>query len=229
MRNGARFLLTLIALAFLTAAAALAANRYGDNTLKFGVRDSDFAADYVTLLQNDLYNIGYGDYLEGFGRTDGIFGPATEAAVKAFQRDWGLPVTGIVAEETAAAVARAVAGEKPKSVGPPPKLMLLESAQITIKAGEKGKYDIKPTEGTVYVISCGGDCLEANVVTPYGAYAVVKPLPADVRYALRDLGDEGTAVIFDEARLAGKYYIEIEPLNDLKDTPVSVRIYELTR
>ena len=229
MRNEARYLFTLIALAVGTATAAFAVNRYGDHKLKFGVRDSDFAADYVTLLQNDLYNIGYGDYLEGFGRTDGIFGPATEAAVKAFQRDWGLPVTGIVGEETAAAVARAVAGEKPKSVGPPPKLTLLESAQITIKAGEKGRYDIKPAQGTTYVISCGGDCFEANVINPYDAYAVVKPLPADVRYALRDLGDEGKAVIFDETTLAGKYYVEIEPLNDLKDTTVSLRIYELTR
>ncbi|NIT35086.1 MAG: hypothetical protein GTN49_01070 [candidate division Zixibacteria bacterium] len=220
---------TVVAAALALSAAAFAVNRYGDNTLKFGARDSDFAADYVTLLQNDLYNIGYGDYLEGFGRTDGIFGPATEAAVKAFQRDWGLPVSGIVRAETAATIVRALAGEKPKSTAPPPKLTLLDSAQITIKAGEKGKYDIKPAPGTTYVISCGGDCLEANVINPYDAYAVVKPLPADVRYALRDLGDEGKAVIFDEASLAGKYYVEIEPLNDLKDTPVSLRIYELTR
>lgn len=31
---------------------------------------------------------------------DGIFGPATEAAVRAFQQTYGLPVTGIVDEET---------------------------------------------------------------------------------------------------------------------------------
>jgi peptidoglycan hydrolase-like protein with peptidoglycan-binding domain len=31
---------------------------------------------------------------------DGVFGPATEAAVRAFQQAYGLPVTGIVDEET---------------------------------------------------------------------------------------------------------------------------------
>ncbi len=203
--------------------------RYGGHTLEFGTRDSDFAADYVTMLQTDLSKLGYDDYLLKAGKLESAFGPATGAAVKAFQRDWGLPVTGIVGEETTAALERAVAGGRPESTEPPPKLTLLESAQITIKAGEKGKYDIKPAQGTTYVISCGGGCLEANVVNPYDAYARVVTPPADVRYALEELGDDGKAVIFDDVPFAGKYFVEIEPLNDLKDTAVLLRIYELTR
>lgn len=203
--------------------------RYGGHILQFGARDSDFAADYVSMLQTDLSKLGYDDYLLKSGKLESVFGPATQAAVKAFQRDWGLPVTGIVGEETAAAIGRARAGEKPASTGPAPKLALLDSAQLNIKAGQKGKYDIKPVQGTTYVISCGGDCLEANVINPYGAYAPVATPPADVRFALAELGDEGKAVIFDDVPFAGRYYVEIEPLNDLKDTPVSVRIYELTR
>jgi len=218
----------LVALA-LPAVGLGQGGRYGGHTLEFGTRDSDFAADYVTMLQTDLSKLGYDDYLLKSGKLESAFGPATGAAVKAFQRDWGLPVTGVVGAETTAALERAVAGGRPESTEPPPKLTLLESAQITIKAGEKGRYDIKPLQETTYVISCGGDCLEANVVNPYDAYARVVTPPADVRYALEELGDDGKAVIFDDVPFAGKYFVEIEPLNDLKDTPVLIRIYELTR
>jgi hypothetical protein len=203
--------------------------RYGGHALEFGNRDSDFASDYVTLLQTDLSKLGYDDYLLKDGKLESAFGPGTAGAVKAFQRDWGLPVSGVVGTETTAALERALAGERPESTGPPPKLTLLESAQLTIKPGDKGKYDIKPVKGTTYVISCGGDCLEANVVNPYEAYARVVTPPADVRYALAELGDDGKAVIFDDVPFPGKYFVEVEPLNDLKDTPVLLRIYELTR
>jgi hypothetical protein len=225
-----KYLTGIFFIALLLPAVILAqTGRYGGHTLQFGNRDSDFAADYVSMLQTDLSKLGYDDYLLKSGKLESVFGPATQAAVKAFQRDWDLPVTGIVGEETAAAIGRARAGEKPPARGAPPKLNLLESAQLTIKAGKKGKYDIKPIKGTTYVISCGGDCLEANVVNPYDAYAPVETPPADVRYALRELGDDGKAVIFDDAPFPGKYYVEIEALNDLKDTPVLLRIYELTR
>jgi hypothetical protein len=203
--------------------------RYGGHALEFGNRDSDFAADYVTLLQTDLSKLGYDDYLLKSGKLENAFGPGTEGAVKAFQRDWGLPVTGVVGAETTAALERALAGGKPESPGPPPKLTLLESAQITVKAGKKGEYDIKPAQGTTYVISCGGDCFEANVVNPYDAYARVETPPADVRFALAELGDDGKAVVFDDVPFAGRYFVEVEALNDLKDTPVVIRIYELTR
>ncbi|GAW93667.1 peptidoglycan-binding protein LysM [Calderihabitans maritimus] len=40
------------------------------------------------------------------GPIDGIFGPRTEAAVKAFQRQKGLPVTGVVDTNTWIALIR---------------------------------------------------------------------------------------------------------------------------
>lgn len=52
---------------------------------------------YVSLLQTQLLNRGY--KLPKYG-ADGSFGAETEAAVKLFQQDWGLPVTGIVDEAT---------------------------------------------------------------------------------------------------------------------------------
>ena len=52
---------------------------------------------YVTLLQTQLLNRGY--KLPKYG-ADGSFGNETLAAVKLFQKDWGLKEDGIVGEET---------------------------------------------------------------------------------------------------------------------------------
>lgn len=49
--------------------------------------------EYVTLLQVELLNNGYD---VGKSGVDGIFGAATEAAVRSFQSDHDLPVNGIV-------------------------------------------------------------------------------------------------------------------------------------
>jgi peptidoglycan hydrolase-like protein with peptidoglycan-binding domain len=223
------YLKVIVTLLMLCPAFALAADRYGGHTLQFGARDSDFTADYVSLLQTDLSRLGYDSYLLASGKLESVFGPATEAAVKAFQRDWNLPASGIVAPETAAALERALAGEKPPAQGPLPQLTFLTSAQITIEAGKKGKFEFKPEPGKVYVLSGEGECLECNIINPYGAYARTKPPPADVREALQELGDAGKAVVFDDVPFAGTYVVEIEPLNDLKDIPVLLRVYELSR
>jgi len=52
---------------------------------------------YVTLAQTKLVNKGYDI---GSCGVDGDFGKATEAAVKQFQRDWGLTQDGIVGAKT---------------------------------------------------------------------------------------------------------------------------------
>lgn len=66
-------------------------NRGDDmTTLKQGSRGSE-----VKQLQTQLKNLGY-----NVGSIDGIFGPKTLAAVKAFQKDRGLSVDGIVGKKT---------------------------------------------------------------------------------------------------------------------------------
>lgn len=52
---------------------------------------------YVTLLQTMLINRGY--QLPRYG-ADGSFGAETEAAVKAFQKDWGLTQDGVAGPRT---------------------------------------------------------------------------------------------------------------------------------
>lgn len=52
---------------------------------------------YVTLAQTELKQRGYN---LGICGVDGDFGSATEAAVKQFQRDWGLEADGIIGPKT---------------------------------------------------------------------------------------------------------------------------------
>ncbi|MDA2961240.1 MAG: peptidoglycan-binding protein [Actinomycetota bacterium] len=61
----------------------------------------------VAALQRRLLDLG----VTVRGGADGIFGPATSSSVKAFQTDRGLEATGIVDDETAAALSRNSASE----------------------------------------------------------------------------------------------------------------------
>ena len=69
-------------------------------TLRFGSE-----GPWVQLLQSTLSRIGY--YQE---KTDGIFGPMTQAAVIAFQRSYGLTPDGIVEKQTWSALMRYIDG-----------------------------------------------------------------------------------------------------------------------
>lgn len=68
-----------------------------DTTVELPTLRKGSKGSYVTLLQTLLLNRGY--QLPKFG-ADGDFGNETLAAVKQFQKDWGLTVDGVVGKTT---------------------------------------------------------------------------------------------------------------------------------
>lgn len=73
-------------------------NTKGEGDVSMAFRKGDKGSG-VIKLQQDLMKLGYGYIMEPYG-ADGSFGPATEAAVKAFQRDNKLVVDGIAGPAT---------------------------------------------------------------------------------------------------------------------------------
>lgn len=76
--------------------------RLGDRVLRLGARGRD-----VRVLQDYLGRAGFATAI------DGVFGRGTLRMVKRFQRSEGLPVTGVVAELTVAALRRIGDGAEP--------------------------------------------------------------------------------------------------------------------
>ncbi len=62
-------------------------------------------SNYVLIAQDDLNTLGYNT-----NGLDGIFGPATQNAVKAYQRSKGLAIDGIVGCNTWRALQEDVVG-----------------------------------------------------------------------------------------------------------------------
>jgi len=71
--------------------------RLGDRVLYLAA--PHLRGDDVRDLQDKLTTLGF-----ECGRTDGIFGPQTERGVREFQRNYGIPPDGIVAEHTVRAL-----------------------------------------------------------------------------------------------------------------------------
>lgn len=97
-RNLRRGLALLLALSMLLALALPAG---ADAVLKKGS-----SGELVLKVQKKLKQWGYYS-----GALDGVFGSATEAAVKYFQRRNGLVPDGVVGKKTAAALGLSLAGE----------------------------------------------------------------------------------------------------------------------
>jgi N-acetylmuramoyl-L-alanine amidase len=71
--------------------------RLGDRVLYLAA--PHLRGDDVRDLQDRLATLGFNT-----GRTDGIFGPKTETAVREFQRNYGLPPDGIIAAQSVRAL-----------------------------------------------------------------------------------------------------------------------------
>ena len=98
----------LLVLALLLTAAAFTA----DGVAEAAVLKQGSTGDKVREMQQKLKSWGYYD-----GSADGIFGTATESAVKYFQRRNGLSADGIVGSATAAALGITLSGASGSSSG----------------------------------------------------------------------------------------------------------------
>jgi N-acetylmuramoyl-L-alanine amidase len=74
--------------------------RLGDRTVSYTL-SAPMTGDDVATLQAQLSGLGY-----NIGRPDGLFGAVTDAAVRQFQRDCGLPEDGVFSVKTARELAR---------------------------------------------------------------------------------------------------------------------------
>ncbi|NLJ40989.1 MAG: peptidoglycan-binding protein [Clostridiales bacterium] len=72
----------------------------GDSNMALRRGDKDLG---ITNLQLNLIMLGYGSIMEPYG-ADGSFGPATETALKAFQKNNGLAVDGVAGPATQAKI-----------------------------------------------------------------------------------------------------------------------------
>ena len=99
-----RTLVTEAGVAFTSAAYALQVawvRLFADaGCIEDEAQATQWVSDYVTALQTDLRNAGFYS-----GDIDGIYGPATIAAVEQLQEEAGLPVTGLMDPATQRALA----------------------------------------------------------------------------------------------------------------------------
>ena len=99
--------------------------KLGDRMLQYLVTQP-MGGDDVFTLQERLLELGY-----DVGRPDGLFGPQTEAALRAFQRDYGLDVDGICGPGTL----RALRQLAPKVRGGRP--VYLREQEVVRRAGPR--------------------------------------------------------------------------------------------
>ena len=129
--------------------------RLGDRMLTYVV-GRPMRGDDVITLQERLLELGY-----DAGRADGLFGPQTEAALRSFQRDYGMLVDGVCGPGTM----RALRQLQPKVRGGRP--VFLREQERVRRAGPalRGKrIVIDPSHGGQdHGVVCGG-AVEAELM-----------------------------------------------------------------
>ncbi len=113
----------------------------------------------VVDLQTKLKNIGF-----NIGTADGIFGPATDRALRAFQREHGLKVTGVFDQTTSTALDKASTfisktGRVNSTFATDRSARELQATEI-LRANQ-----VTPKEGQFYVIQIDQDSPSANAPT----------------------------------------------------------------
>ncbi len=87
--------------------SAVSQNRYNGFVMEKGMSGKLYA-EWIMLLQYDLYYLGYGVYFDKYGGVTGEYQEQSQRAVKAFQSDHGMLADGVVGKKTAVAIEKAL-------------------------------------------------------------------------------------------------------------------------
>lgn len=178
---------------------------------------------YVALAQHFLYQLGFLEL-----QPDGIFGPATEAAVRRFQAERGLGVDGIVGRRTWAELEQAVAARTARAhvVQPGESLWLLArryGAAVEVIAAANGIGDpSRIRAGQVLVIPAPEGGGEARPPVELLHWDEAKKIYTPLKVAT--VTDVRTGKSFKVRRYYGTLHADTEPLT-AEDAEILREIY----
>lgn len=194
---------------------ALAQNRYGGYLLTIGYSDSILPENYVTLLQQDLYALGYGESLATDGGVTGSFSYGTYLAVRQLQQDHHLEVNGIVDFDTIQEIEQSLltpGGNEPIETFPSlPRLQYMDSFSTQLGEGSPQDFALTTQSGNSYVIAIKGNVVP-KIFSPLGDEVVCDKLSPVLASAIRDQIPPGYDHILylDHAVMSADYKIKIE-------------------
>jgi len=100
--------------------------------------DQPTRASLVRAVQSELNNLGY-----NAGPADGVFGPTTRGAVRTFQNDNGLPITGEVTQSLLTSIQQAAGDDGSADIQ---RIALVKAVE---QALDVRGYDVGPIDGMV--------------------------------------------------------------------------------
>lgn len=150
-----------------------------DRTLKRGSRGDD-----VRELQQHLIDMGYN--LDKYG-ADGIYGPETEAALKAYQHDMGLVEDGVYGIKTHEAMQGSILGQVVPTDGETDALDEAEDRILGMTAGMEKLQRI--ARGVFAVLRLGWDGLKFGLNVVKSVIGIFKPFGEVIVTVAAVLGD----------------------------------------
>jgi len=232
MKSGSKIVLLLLALLALHNPSP-AQDRYGGYLLTIGYSDELLPGDFVSMLQQDLYALGYGSNIETDGGVTGLFGYGTYMAVLNFQKEHNLEANGVVSFETIRAMEQELfntGGLLPVKVfADMPRLEYAGSFNAQISGADKSTFELETIRGDAYIIAVKGD-VTAGVISPAGMEILTSQMSPLLANAVRDqipLGYDQILYV-DDVSASGTYTIEVEPRSEYLQSEVEILCFKVS-
>ena len=211
---------------------AQAQNRYGGYLLSIGYSDSILPENYVTLLQQDLYTLGYGESLASEGGITGSFSYGTYLAVRQFQQNHHLEVNGIVDFDTIQEIEQSLltpGGNEPIETFPGlPRLQYIASFSAQLGEGSPQDFALATLAGNSYVIAIKGNVVP-KILSPLGDEVACEKLSPVLASAIRDQIPPGYDQILylDHAVMSADYKIKVEAEAGFLSTTAEIMSFQV--